>query len=57
MTIQQRIIVINAPATVALIRIFVGTIFLSEGGQKFHFADELGAGRFARIGIPSPDFS
>ena len=38
-----------------LIRLMVGCVFLSEGVQKFLFADALGAGRFARIGIPAPD--
>jgi uncharacterized membrane protein YphA (DoxX/SURF4 family) len=28
----------------------------SEGIQKFLFAADLGAGRFAKIGIPSPEF-
>ena len=44
----------NAPAAVILIRLLVGGVFLSEGIQKFLFADAVGAGRFARIGIPSP---
>ena len=34
----------------------VGAVFLSEGIQKFLFPDILGAGRFAKIGLPSPDF-
>ncbi len=34
----------------------VGAVFLSEGIQKFLFADTLGAGRFAKIGLPSPEF-
>ncbi len=33
----------------------VGVVFFEEGIQKFLFADLLGAGRFARIGIPAPD--
>lgn len=33
----------------------VGGIFLSEGIQKFLHPDALGAGRFERIGIPSPE--
>lgn len=33
-----------------------GTVFLSEGIQKFLFPDALGAGRFAKIGLPSPEF-
>jgi len=38
-----------------LVRLAVGSIFLSEGIQKFLFPDLLGAGRFARIGIPAPE--
>nr|DAC74677.1 TPA_exp: membrane protein, distant similarity to thiosulphate:quinone oxidoreductase DoxD [Elizabethkingia anophelis] len=34
----------------------VGAVFLSEGIQKFLFADTLGAGRFAKIGLPNPEF-
>ena len=45
----------TAPAAVVLIRLMVGGVFLSEGIQKFLFADDVGAGRFARIGIPSPE--
>jgi putative oxidoreductase len=40
--------------SVLLIRLAVGAVFLSEGVQKFLFADQLGAGRFAKIGLPSP---
>lgn len=42
--------------TTILIRLMVGAVFLSEGMQKFLFPDELGAGRFAKIGLPSPEF-
>jgi uncharacterized membrane protein YphA (DoxX/SURF4 family) len=42
--------------TTVLIRLMVGVVFLSEGIQKFLFADTLGAGRFAKIGLPSPEF-
>lgn len=45
----------NAPRSVILIRLVVGWVFLSEGIQKFLYPAENGAGRFARIGIPSPD--
>ena len=44
----------SAPAATVLVRLLVGWVFLSEGVQKFLFAAELGAGRFARIGIPAP---
>jgi putative oxidoreductase len=33
----------------------VGGVFLSAGVQKFLYPAENGAGRFAKIGIPSPD--
>lgn len=45
----------NASSTL-LIRLMVGAVFLSEGIQKFLFADKLGSGRFAKIGLPNPDF-
>lgn len=38
-----------------LIRLMVGAVFLSEGIQKFLFAEEVGSGRFAKIGLPSPE--
>jgi len=44
----------SAPASVILIRIVVGGVFLSEGIQKFLFPAALGAGRFAKIGLPDP---
>jgi uncharacterized membrane protein YphA (DoxX/SURF4 family) len=57
MTIQQRIISTSAPGAVVLIRLVVGAVFLSEGIQKFLFPADLGVGRFAKIGIPSPAFT
>jgi uncharacterized membrane protein YphA (DoxX/SURF4 family) len=30
-------------------------VFLSEGIQKFLYPDQLGVGRFIKIGIPSPE--
>ena len=45
----------TAPATSVLIRLMVGAVFLSEGIQKFLFPDQLGAGRFLKIGLPMPD--
>lgn len=45
----------SAPAATILIRIAVGVVFTSEGIQKFLFADSVGAGRFAKIGIPVPE--
>jgi putative oxidoreductase len=55
MKIYKKIIATQAPAAVVLIRLLVGTIFLSEGIQKFLYTAEVGAGRFAKIGIPSPE--
>ncbi len=40
-----------------LLRLLVGWVFLSEGIQKFLFPAALGAGRFAKIGIPVPQFA
>jgi uncharacterized membrane protein YphA (DoxX/SURF4 family) len=45
----------NAPAATLLIRLAVGCVFLSEGIQKFLFPADLAAGRFAKIGLPSPE--
>jgi uncharacterized membrane protein YphA (DoxX/SURF4 family) len=41
-------------APVILIRLMVGTVFLFEGVLKFLYPNALGAGRFAKIGIPFP---
>jgi putative oxidoreductase len=51
----QRIMSTRAPAAVALIRLSVGAVFLSEGIQKFLYPDLVGAGRFGKIGLPSPE--
>lgn len=47
----------TAPKAVILIRLVVGWVFLSEGVQKFLFPAALGVGRFAKIGIPDPQFT
>jgi putative oxidoreductase len=47
----------QAPAATILVRLLVGGVFLSEGVQKFLFADALGVGRFTKIGIPWPEFT
>src|SRR4051812_25081863 len=56
MTLLERIAQTGAPAGVILIRLAVGCVFLSEGIQKFLFPGEIGAGRFAKIGLPAPEF-
>jgi putative oxidoreductase len=38
-----------------LVRIIVGIVFLTEGILKFVYPSELGAGRFAHIGLPMPN--
>jgi uncharacterized membrane protein YphA (DoxX/SURF4 family) len=50
----KKLIATRAHAAVILIRLLVGAVFLSEGIQKFLYPEELGAGRFIKIGIPSP---
>lgn len=57
MTWKRYLLSTEAPAAVILIRLLVGAVFLSEGIQKFLFPESVGAGRFARIGIPSPEFT
>lgn len=44
----------GAPRETLLVRLLVGWVFVSEGLQKFMYPDALGAGRFAKIGIPLP---
>jgi hypothetical protein len=51
----HRALLTQAPASVILIRLMVGGLFVSEGIQKFLFASKLGAGRFEKIGIPFPE--
>jgi len=55
MSMLERITISHAPAATVLIRIVVGTVFLSEGIQKFIFPDEVGAGRFAKIPIANAE--
>jgi len=52
---RRKLLKTSAPASAVFVRLAVGAIFLSEGVQKFLFPVELGAGRFAKIGIPAPD--
>ncbi len=54
MTLFERLVNTRAPAAVLVIRLLVGGVFFLEGIKKFLFVDQWGAGRFARIGIPSP---
>jgi|SRR5439155_10737243 len=52
---MRRLFVTDAPAATFLVRILVGSVFLSEGIQKFLYPADLAAGRFAKIGIPAPE--
>jgi len=52
----QKIINTDKSATTILIRVMVGSVFLSEGIQKFLFPAIDGAGRFAKIGFANPEF-
>jgi len=51
---MHRLLATTAPAAVLWIRVAIGVVFVSEGAQKFLFPAALGAGRFAKIGIPMP---
>lgn len=52
----RKIIQTDLSKTTILIRLTVGAVFLSEGIQKFLFPAIRGAGRFEKIGLPSPEF-
>jgi putative oxidoreductase len=54
MTALRRLLETAAPRAVVAIRVAVAVVFVSEGIQKFLFPAALGAGRFAKIGIPLP---
>src|SRR6266403_4109630 len=56
MALKTKILYSDAPASVILIRLVVGAVFLSEGMQKFLYPADLGVGRFVKIGIPAPQF-
>ncbi len=52
----SKIIGTNNSSTTIFIRFMVGGVFLSEGIQKFLFPELPGSGRFAKIGLPIPEF-
>lgn len=52
----RRILDTNDSKSTILIRLMVGTVFMSEGIQKFLFPALRGAGRFEKIGLPSHEF-
>ncbi len=53
---KYRILNTDDSKTTIIIRLMVGVVFLSEGIQKFLFPAIRGAGRFEKIGLPSPVF-
>lgn len=53
---NQPLIKTTGFASIILIRLMVGVVFLSEGIQKFLFPADRGTGRFQKIGIPNPEF-
>ncbi|MBZ5554206.1 MAG: DoxX family protein [Acidobacteriia bacterium] len=52
--IGEKMLPSGTPAATWIVRLLVGGVFFLEGVKKFFFADQWGAGRFARIGIPAP---
>ena len=52
---SRRILATTAPPSTVLIRLMVGTVFLSEGIQKFLYPAQRGTGRFEKIGLPEPE--
>ena len=53
MSFAGRLLDSHSPRATILIRLMVGSVFISEGLQKFLFPETLGVGRFEKIGIPS----
>jgi putative oxidoreductase len=46
----------SGPIPTLIARLTVGLVFISEGIQKFILPEIVGAGRFAKIGFPNPEF-
>ncbi len=55
--IRNRSVSSRAPASVILIRLMVGLVFVSEGLQKFIYPGELGPGRFEKMGFAQPNLA
>jgi putative oxidoreductase len=47
----------RAPQATILIRLMTGSVFLSQGIQKFLHPLQLGVDRFTKSAIPAPEFS
>jgi uncharacterized membrane protein YphA (DoxX/SURF4 family) len=53
----ERVGIPRGPRALVLLRIAIAFVFVTEGVQKFLYPELLGAGRFAKIGIPYPDIA
>jgi putative oxidoreductase len=53
----RRLVSSSAQRATILIRLLTGSVFLSEGIQKFLFPATLGSGRFLKLGIVDPSFT
>ncbi|MDB5037704.1 MAG: DoxX [Bacteriovoracaceae bacterium] len=51
---REKLFSSNEPKSVILVRLSVGCVFLLEGILKFINPEELGVGRFEKIGFPFP---
>jgi putative oxidoreductase len=51
----QKLLAPTPPSAIVLVRLAIAFVFITEGIQKFLDPEALGVGRFAKIGIPSPD--
>jgi len=54
MKMPNKWVATTAPRAAVLVRAAIAFVFVTEGIQKFLYPDALGAGRFAKIGIPAP---
>lgn len=52
----RQVLQTDSAKTTTLIRLMVGSVFLSEGIQKFLYAAQRGVGRFESMGFPAPEF-
>ena len=49
---MREFFITDAPAATILVRVMTGSVFLSEGIQKFLYPADLAAGRFTKIAFP-----
>jgi len=54
-TVLKKLIPLSVSPWAIFVRLSLGLVFLPEGIQKLIYPDALGAGRFAKIGIPYPE--